>query len=104
MSGYSVDIDLLRAASADLDERLNRAGDLIREIDSLAVPTQSFGGIGQSVASTYSGLHQRKVAAMESIIARLRDAGWMTSAVADMYQVRDNATADALARFGQELA
>lgn len=104
MSGYSVDIDQLRAASADLDERLGRAGDLIREIDSLAVPARSFGGIGRSVAGTYSGTHQRKVARLESLVARLRDAGGMTAAVADMYQARDNATADALTRFGQELA
>lgn len=104
MSGYSVDVDLLRAASADLGQRLDRVEELIREIDSLAVPARSFGGIGAPVAGTYSGLHQRKVAALEAVLARLRDAGWMTAAVADMYQVRDRATADALARFGQEQA
>ena len=104
MSGYSVDIDLLRAASADLDQRLGRVGELVREIDSLAVPRRCFGGIGSSVASTYAGLHQRKVAALEAVVARLRNAHSMTSAVADMYQARDRATADALARFGQEPA
>jgi hypothetical protein len=103
MSGYSVDIDLLRVASADLDAKLSRAYDLVREVDSLAVPTGSFGRIGESVAVTYAGLHERKVAALDAVIGRLRDAGGMTAKVADMYQVRDRATADAIAVFGQEL-
>lgn len=104
MSRYSVDIDLLRATSADLDEKLSRAYDLVREVDSLAVPTGSFGRIGESVATTYAGMHERKIAALDAVIGRLRDAGGMTAAVADMYQVRDLATADAITRFGRELS
>jgi len=104
MSGYSVNTDLLRAASADLEERLSRAYDLVREVDSLAVPTGSFGGIGESVAMTYAGMHERKIAALDAVINRLRDAGGMTAAVADMYQVRDRATADAISVFGSELS
>lgn len=104
MSGYSVNIELLRAASAELDEKLARAHDLVREVDSLVVPAGSFGRIGESVATTYAGLHQRKIAALDTVIGRLRDAGGMAATVADMYQVRDSATADAIDRHRRELA
>ena len=100
MSGYLVDLDRLRAAAADLDGKLSRAYDLVREVDSLAVPVSSFGGIADQVAGTYAGSHQRKVAALDSVVSALRDAGDMTSAVADMYQARDAAVADAVDRTG----
>jgi hypothetical protein len=103
MSGYTVDLDQLRAAAADLDGKLSRAYDLVREVDSLAVPTGSFGRIADSVATTYAGLHQRKVASLDSVVRALRDAGDMTAAVADMYQARDAATADAVNRVGWRL-
>jgi uncharacterized protein YukE len=103
MSGYSVDLDQLRAAAADLDSKLSRAYDLVREVDSLAVPTASFGGIADSVAATYAGAHQRKVASLDSVVRALRDAGDMTSAVADMYQARDDAAAEAMYLAGWRL-
>lgn len=100
MSGYSVEAGRLRAASAELDARVAHAAELVCRMDALAVPAGSFGRLGESVAATYARLHERKVAALDSVVRRLRAAGGMATNVADMYLVRDRATADALNRQG----